>query len=98
MSTGPDPAEHSLIRKNDDVIVRRMGETAVLVHLSTNQIYELNETGTRIWELLEQGDSSTKITDQLCAEFMVSPLEAREAYDKLRTDLLDQGLICQEGK
>jgi len=75
-----------------------MGESAVLVHLSSNQIYELNETGTRIWELLEQGHSSTEINDRLCAEFTVTPTEANEAYDRLRTDLLNQGLVRQETK
>jgi len=96
MSTDPDLADHSVIRPEEDVIVRRMGESAVLVHLSTNQIYELNETGTRIWELLEQGRSSTEINDQLCAEFTVSSTEAREAYNNLLTHLLDKALIRRE--
>jgi len=81
---------------NDDVIVRRMGGSAVLVNLSTNRIYELNETGTRIWELLERGHSSDEINDQLCAEFTVAPTEARGAYDKLIAELRDQGLVRPE--
>jgi len=92
-----DPAEPS-IRMYDEVIVRRMGESAVLVHLSTNRIYELNETGARIWELLERGQSSTEIIRQLCGEFTVSPKEATEAYDQLLTDLLKQGLVGRAGQ
>src|SRR5215208_4829191 len=89
------PAEPS-IRMYDEVIVRRMGESAVLVHLSTNRIYELNETGARIWELLERGRSSTEINDQLCAEFTVTPTQAREAYNKVVSDLLTEGLVRRE--
>jgi len=88
--------EHSAIRMNDNVIARRMGGSAVLVHLSTNRIYELNATGTRIWELLERGHNSTEISAKLSAEFTVSQTEAWDSYNKLISDLLKEGLVSRE--
>jgi len=35
-----------------EVLARRLPGGAVLVHMRTNRIFELNETGARIWELL----------------------------------------------
>src|SRR5215510_5014894 len=42
-------------RPNPDVIAKRLDDAAVLVHLGTNRIFELNGTGMRVWELLGQG-------------------------------------------
>jgi hypothetical protein len=92
----PSEIENSIIRMNDDVIARQTGGAVVLVHLSTNRIYELNETGTRIWELLEQRRSSTEIKDQLCTEFTVTPPQARDAYNKLVSELIQEGLVRRE--
>jgi len=95
--SGIECKDQRVVWMKDDVIVRRMDGSAVLVDLSTNRIYELNATGTRIWELLESGQSSTEINHQLCAEFTVSPPEARDEYNKLLTELLNQGLVRREG-
>ncbi len=65
------------VRKNPDVVFRRIGEECVLVPIVNNvgdlsSIYTLNETGTRLWELLD----STGDLDELCkaieAEYEVS--------------------------
>ena len=40
------------LRPNPDVIARHLGDGAVLVHIPTNQVYELNHTGARVWELM----------------------------------------------
>ena len=44
-----------VLRPNPEVIAKRLDQTTVLVDISTSRIFELNETGTRIWELLGQG-------------------------------------------
>ena len=38
-----------------EVISKRLGETSVLVDVRTTRIFELNRTGTRVWELLPEG-------------------------------------------
>lgn len=39
------------IRQHGQVVFSGLGDAAVLVHLHSNRIFELNATGFRIWEL-----------------------------------------------
>src|SRR5829696_3032146 len=42
-------------RPHPDVSWRRLGDEVVIVHLKTNQIYRLNRTAARFWELVAEG-------------------------------------------
>jgi hypothetical protein len=70
-----------------DVVYRRLGDTGVLVHLGTNEIFEINDTGARIWELLAEGQLPEAIVGTLVSEFDIDPpsaqLECRELIDAL---------------
>jgi Coenzyme PQQ synthesis protein D (PqqD) len=78
---------------NPDVVAQRVGEDVVLVHLKTNQIYALNETGARFWELLVEGRSRDKIERALREEFDVAPEPLRRDIDALITDLARQDIV-----
>ena len=52
-STGQAP--RPALQPDPDVISRRIDAGTVLINLRTNKIYELNATGSRIWELLKDG-------------------------------------------
>ncbi len=52
-----------------EVVHRRLGDTVVVVHLATDQIYELNLSAARIWELATQGLMPSEICEQLRHEF-----------------------------
>ena len=54
-----------VLRPNPEVIAKRLDQTTVLVDISTGRIFELNETGTRIWELLGQGLNMEQIVQHL---------------------------------
>jgi hypothetical protein len=77
-----EAADHPFHLKRE-VVAKRIGDAAVLIHLRTNRIYELNPTGTRIWELLNAGWRRSAITRYLCSEFDVSVEEANQAVDEL---------------
>jgi len=74
---------------NPEVIAKRLDQAAVLVHIPTNRIFELNETGTRIWELLGEGLDPNGIVRQLREEFDVehgwAADEVRSFLEQLRT-------------
>ena len=72
---------------NPDVVYQRVGEELVLVHLKTNQIYALNETGARFWELLCEGRSRPEIESQMLEEFDVEPGELASEIDALLVEL-----------
>ena len=67
-----------VLRPNPDVIAKRLDQNTVLVDISTSRIFELNETGTRIWELLGQGLNVEQIVQHLVSEFEVEDSQAAE--------------------
>ena len=78
---------------NPDVVSQRVGDDLVLVHLKTNQIFSLNPTGGRFWELLAEGRSRAEIERTLHKEFDVEPEVLRREIDALVADLARQDII-----
>ena len=70
-----------------------MNGSAVLVHLDTNLIYELNPTGARIWSLLEQGLDRNALCERLREEFSAPDGEIETTVDELLSELVREGLI-----
>lgn len=81
------------VQPSPDVVSRRLGDTAVLVHLGTNRIFELNETGARVWELLSEGLSCDQILDRLVADFDVERDDADRALHELLRELSRESLL-----
>ncbi len=82
-----------------DVVARRIDDGTVLINLRTNRIYELNTTGTRIWELLGEGGDRTAIVEQLLQEFDVEADAAGQAVDDTLEQLAREGLLKErDGK
>lgn len=65
----------------------------MLVHLRTNQIFELNETGVRVWELIGQGETLESIERTLQAEFDVDAARVHDEIVTLVDELAKQGLV-----
>jgi PqqD family protein of HPr-rel-A system len=78
---------------NPDVEFRRLGERMVLVHLASNQVFELNNTGARVWELLQAGADTEEILERLSEEFEVDPKQLRRDVIDLLEELKTAGLI-----
>ncbi|MBN2303394.1 MAG: PqqD family protein [Anaerolineae bacterium] len=72
----------SRLAPNPDVIEQDMDGQLVLFHLQTNQLYQLNTTAARFWELIQAGHNLAEIKTQLLTEFDVSP---EQLDDELRT-------------
>jgi hypothetical protein len=81
------------VQPSPDVVSRRLGDSAVLVHLETNRVFELNETGARVWELLHDGLTCEQIADRLAAEFEVDHDRAASTVLELVSDLRREGLL-----
>ena len=82
--------EHHPWRPAPDVVARRLEESGVLVNLATNRVFELNDTGMRIWELLVEGVQPPALPDRLAQEFDVTAgqaqVEVRQAVEVLRAE------------
>jgi hypothetical protein len=82
-----------MLRPSADVVARQLGDSAVLIRLTTNRIYELNPTGARIWELVGSGADVGSILATLTEEFDGSPDTIRSEAEDLVRDLLAEGLL-----
>ena len=81
------------LRPSQGVVAREMGAAAVLIHLESNRIFELNATGARIWSMLEQGLDRDGICVRLREEFEAPGNDVEQTVDDLLADLLREGLI-----
>ncbi len=68
-----EAGEHlALPRRADHVVARRIGDAGILVNLRTNEIFELNDTAMRVWELLGECADGRRLREQILTEFDVS--------------------------
>jgi Coenzyme PQQ synthesis protein D (PqqD) len=86
------------LRRQPDVVSRRMDEQTVLVNLRTNRIFELNRTGARFWELLGDESSESQIVEKLLGEFDVPQAQLEREVAALIDSLVEEGLISSDGK
>jgi hypothetical protein len=76
-----------------DVVFRELNGEIVLVHLGTDRIYALNETGARFWELLVTRADLGTIRSRLLAEFEISPADLDREISALLDELHREGLV-----
>ena len=71
-----------------------MGDGAVLVHLPSNKIFELNPTGAYVWELIESGIGTLdEIATQVTDTYDVERSEAIREVATLIDQLVREGLL-----
>jgi Coenzyme PQQ synthesis protein D (PqqD) len=83
------------LRQNPEVVARRLDNTAVLVNIATNRIFELNETGAKVWELLGEGVDTDGIVRRLVDEFDVEERRAADEVKNLIVQLQTEGLLVR---
>lgn len=81
------------MKPSEDVVARRVEDEVVLVNLKTNQIYALNRTGARAWELFEAGNDQTQIAAGLRKEFDVREEDLDGELERLFVSLREEGLV-----
>ncbi len=75
------------------VLVRFLARESVLLNLETEQYFGLDETGTRMWQLLTDSPSIDAAYQELLAEFDVEPELLRSDLMELLSRLVDSGLL-----
>lgn len=88
---GDDSATHW--RPDPDVVTQFVEGETVLVHLQTNEIYALNATATRAWDLLAAGMNRESVQRILQSEFDVAPEQLRHEIDTLIGKLVEKQLL-----
>ncbi len=85
---------HQKIKPDPDVVVTELEDKeAVLLHLGTRMYFTLNETGLRIWQLMNSGLTPADISTRLQDEYNVSPEKAGESVNNLIGELITEKLV-----
>jgi hypothetical protein len=75
------------------VMLRIIGDEAVILNLKSELYLGLDPVGTRIWTVLHGAPSIQAAYESLLTEFDVTPERLRQDMDELLDQLLAQGLI-----
>jgi Coenzyme PQQ synthesis protein D (PqqD) len=75
------------------VLVRFLDRESVLLNLETERYFGLDETGTRMWQLVTDSQNIDVAYQELLAEFDVEPDLLRSNFTELLSRLVDNGLL-----
>jgi hypothetical protein len=75
------------------VLVRFLEQESVLLNLETERYFGLDETGTRMWQVVTTSPSIDAAYQELLAEFDVEPELLRTNFVELLSRLVDNGLL-----
>lgn len=84
-AAGPQP--------HADVIFQRMEESAVVVNLQSDRMYELNSTAARLWELLAAGYHPEQIKQQMLQEYDLDEAQLALEMETFMARLAGEGLV-----
>jgi hypothetical protein len=75
------------------VLVRYLDKESVLLNLETEQYFGLDETGTRMWQLMTVSPCIDSAYQELLDEFDVEPELLRANLTDLLSRLMESGLL-----
>ncbi len=92
---GAGPARH--YRPAARVLVRALGDEAVLLDLDRGFYFGLNSTGLKIWESLAAGHTERETVDRLVESFVADPAALAADVHALLEELERNGLLVADG-
>ena len=75
------------------VLVRLLDQESVLLNLETEQYFGLDETGTRMWQLVTTSPNIDAAYEALLEEYDVQPEMLRQNLTELLGHLVEHGLL-----
>jgi hypothetical protein len=84
--------------KNPNMVVRKIANEIVLVPIKNNVgdlacIYNLNEIGGRIWELIDGATTVEQMRDKIVEEYEVTPEQAEADIIEFLDQLEQEGAV-----
>ena len=77
------------------VLARDLGDETVLLDLESGRYFGLNATGRRIWALLAEESSLSRVLDRLAAEFEAPGTELENDLAEVVSRLEAEGLVVR---
>lgn len=87
-------APNATLRQADGLFTASLGEELLMMSISQNKYFNLNEIGTVIWQLLEQPRTIEQLIDALTAQFDVSRETAQAELTTFIAALRERELIA----
>jgi hypothetical protein len=89
--------EDAVVRRNPDVVTRKVGDETVLVSVSSQDqagscVYYSNRAGTSIWELMDGCRTAEEIAKSVSADYAVAEATVMADVLELLETFLDEGL------
>lgn len=90
-----------MLKQNPDMVARKVGEELLLVPVSRSvtdlgAIYQLNEVGTRIWELIGEGHTPARIVTRLEDEFDAPHEEIADDVERFIQQMIEIRAVVEE--
>lgn len=79
--------------KCDDVLSQEVHGETILLNLEGETYFGLNEVGTRIWQLIQSGQSIAETLQALTDEYDVGMEQLESDVDNLLVNLTEAGLV-----
>ena len=85
----------ALLRFNPDVIFRELAGESVVLDLSSGRYFGLNGVGTRVWQLIGQGEPVEALLRAVAAEYQADAPTIERDVLALLDDLTTRGLVVE---
>ena len=89
--------------KDKNLVTRSIAGETIIVPVRSGvsdleYVYTLNEVGSRIWALLDEGTPVSRIVETICAEYDVTPEQASQDIAEILGSLEAATLIHSVGE
>ena len=84
------------LKPNPDALFQRLENGAILLHMKSDRFYNLNKTGARFWELLNEGHDLDHVQEQMLREFDVKPAILEKEIKGIIASLQKEDLVSVE--
>ncbi len=84
---------HRIPVRNEDILVRELGNEIVFLSPDGRTIHTLDEVGTLIWAQIDGRTDLVQIVAEICRVFDVAEEVAAADLDELMTAMASKGLV-----
>lgn len=97
MSVNPSPLAGSglprRVKVADDVVCQTFEDQIVLLNLSSQEYFGLDEVGSHAWTLLAEAGDIDAVATRLCVDFTGDSVAIQDDFHILVRELIDAGLV-----
>ena len=80
-------------KHSPDVVFRDLEGEAVILDLASGTYFGLNEVGTRVWRLVDEGRDASQIIEIVASEYQADRTTIARDVERLLDDLRTRRLI-----